>query len=277
VRRVRRAAALALPALALASALTAGGWLAWRTLVAGDVLRVREVRVTGTDRAAVAEVLELSPARPGDHLLGVDTAAVAAAVSRHPWVARAEVTRRWPPALEIAVVERRPVALIELAGLYLVDANGEPFKRAAPGDGLDLPLVTGIGREDWEERRDEAVPLLAGALGVLSAWSERRLDARKAVSEIHVDAADGATVWTVDGTEVRLGDDRPDARFGPPAPHRLDAKLERLERVLEALAAEGQKATVIHLDDRRHPQRVAVRLAGGGGGGGPDQRSALAR
>jgi cell division protein FtsQ len=167
------------------------------------------------------------------------------------------------------------VALVELAGLYLVDANGEPFKRAAPGDGLDLPLVTGIGREDWEERRDEAVRLLAGALGVLSAWSERRVDARK-ISEIHVDAADGATVWTVDGTEVRLGDDRPDARFGPPAPHRLDAKLERLERVLEALAAEGQKATVIHLDDRRHPQRVAVRLVGGGGGG-PDQRSALAR
>ncbi len=39
------------------------------------------------------------------------------------------------------------------AACTCVDANGEVFKRAVPGDGLDLPVVTGIGREAWVERR----------------------------------------------------------------------------------------------------------------------------
>ncbi len=35
----------------------------------------------------------------------------------------------------------------------------------------------------------------------------------------------------------------------------------------DALEAEGQKAEVLHLDNRRRPDWVAVRLAGAAGGG----------
>jgi cell division protein FtsQ len=53
-----------------------------------------------------------------------------------------------------------------------------------------------------------------------------------------------------------------------------------VERVLAAIRAEGRRAEVLHLDNRRRPEWVAVRLAGrrgdsdgrssaGGGGGGP--------
>ena len=60
-----------------------------------------------------------------------------------------------------------------------------------------------------------------------------------------------ATLWAGDeGLEVRLGQGE------------LADKLDRLERVLAAVAADGQRAEVLHLDNRRRPDWVAVRLAG---------------
>ncbi len=265
-RRLARALGLALPAIVAVLALGGAGFLAWRVGFAGDLLRVKELRFEGLHRATAAELAELSPAHVGDHLLFIDPGAMEAALRRHPWVARAVVRRRWPPALEVTVTEREPAALVDLGGLYLVDAHGEVFKRAAPGDGLDLPLVTGIDREDWTDRRAEYEPLLAAALALLGRWSERGLGAL-AISEIHVDPDYGTTLFTADGAEVRLGQGD------------IEEKLSRLSRVLSALDAEGRRAEVLHLDNRRRPEWVAVRLAGrgGGDGGDPPGRSAPGR
>jgi cell division protein FtsQ len=238
------------PALGLAAV---AGLLAlgWHTALEGDLLRIRALRFEGLSRVSPQELLEISPVRAGDHLLRADVGAVEAALARHPWIQAVEVSRAFPPALVARVTERRAVALVDLGGLYLVDAGGEVFKRAVPGDGLDLPVVTGLDREAWVERRAEAEPLLAAALALLARWSERGLERRAPVSEIHVDAEYGTTLWAGhDGLEVRLG-------HGD-----LPEKLGRLERVLSAIDAEGQRAEVLHLDNRRRPDWVAVRLAG---------------
>ncbi len=244
----------ALAARALWPLVGAGGVLlvavlAWRLGFEGDLLRIREIRFEGLARATPEELLELSPVQRGDHLLFCDTDLVAAALRRHPWVAAVEVRRALPGALAVQVAERRAAALVDLGDLYLVDDKGEVFKRAAPGDGLDLPIVTGIAREAWVERRGEVEPLLSAALALLARWAERGLDRRAPVSEIHIDPDYGTTLWAGDdGLEVRLGQaDLPD-------------KLERMERVLAAVEAEGQRPEVLHLDNRRRPDWVAVRL-----------------
>jgi cell division protein FtsQ len=242
-------AAAGLRPLAVAAAVAAAALAAWRVGYGSGALRIREIRFEGNTRAAPAELLELSPVQRGDHLLLCDTELVAAALRRHPWVASIEVRRELPPALAVKVVERRAAALVDLGGLYLVDERGEVFKRAVPGDGLDLPVVTGISREAWVERRPDIEPLLSAALALLGRWAERGLDRRAPVSEIHIDPEYGTTLWAGDdGLEVRLG-------HGD-----LPEKLDRLERVLAALAADGQRAEVLHLDNRRRPDWVAVRV-----------------
>jgi cell division protein FtsQ len=246
-RVARRLLPSALVAVGVAAVLALG----WRAAVTGDLLRIGALRFEGLARVSPEELLEISPVRPGDHLLLADVGAVEAALGRHPWIESVEVRRAFPPALVARVTERRAAALVDLGGLYLVDDRGEVFKRAVAGDGLDLPVVTGLDREAWVERRGEAEPLLAGALALLARWSERGLERRAPVSEIHVDAEYGTTLWAGhDGLEVRLG-------HGD-----LPEKLERLERVLSAIDAEGQRAAVLHLDNRRRPDWVAVRLAG---------------
>jgi cell division protein FtsQ len=252
-----RALRATLPALGAVGALALAGLLAWHTLLAGDLLRIREIRFEGLARATPEELLELSPVQRGDHLLLSDPDVLAAALARHPWIASVEVERRPPRTLVVRVVERRAVALVDLGGLYLVDAKGEVFKRAAPGDGLDLPVITGISRDAWIDHRDEAEPLLSAALALLARWAERGLDRAEPVSEIHLDLEFGTTLFTgADGTEVRLGHGE------------LPEKLERLERVLAALAADKERAEVLHLDNRRRPDWVTVRLAGRRGDAG---------
>ncbi len=250
--RRRAAAALvrrALRPIAVVAAIATAGALAWRAGVQGDLFRIREIRFAGLSRATAEELLQISPVQRGDHILLVDTDLVAAALRRHPWVASAEVRRELPRTIAVAIVERRAAALVDLAGLYLVDDRGEVFKRAVPGDGLDLPVITGISREAWVERRSEVEPLLTAALALLARWSERGLDRRAPVSEIHIDPDSGTTLWAGDeGLEIRLG-------LGD-----LPEKLDRLERVLSAVAADGQRAEVLHLDNRRRPDWVAVRL-----------------
>jgi cell division protein FtsQ len=264
-QRLRRAAARLLRPIALAALLAGGGLLAWSHGIEGDLLRIREVRFDGLSRATADELMELSPVRRGDHLVLCDTALMEAALRRHPWIASVQVRRALPPALEVSAVERRAAAIVDLGGLYLVDATGEVFKRAVPGDGLDLPVITGIGRDAWVERRGEIEPLLQGALALLDRWAERGLDRRAPVSEIHIDAEYGTTLWAGrEGIEIRLGHGA------------LPEKLSRLEQILAALDAEGQKAEVLHLDNRRRPDWVAVRMAGvvagsSGGGGGTER------
>jgi len=248
-RTLVRLVRLATPTVLLLAALGGAGLLAWRQAVTGDLLRIREIRFHGLSRVAEDELRSLLPVRPGEHLFSVDSGAVEAALLRHPWLKSAEVRRRYPPALDVRVTERQAVALVDLGELYLVDAGGEVFKRATPGDGLDLPVVTGIDRKAFLERRAEVAPLLLGALALRAHWAEARLDAPAPISEIHVDPDYGTAVITTDGAEIRLGQ------------RDLEAKLGRLLQLLPALRAEGRGPEVIHLDNRRHPEWVAVRFA----------------
>jgi cell division protein FtsQ len=243
-------AALGLAGVALAAAAS---WGAWHYLTHGAALRIAEIRFEGLSRATPDELAALSPVRPGDNIVASDLGAMERALARHPWVRSAEVRRRLPRALDVAVVERRPVALVELGGLYLVDREGEPFKRAQPGDGLDLPLVTGLDREDYVQRRAELEPVLTGALALVESYAATPLAATAPVSEVHLDLENGITLYVgEEGTQVRLGSGD------------LPRKLARLEQALAAVAANGRKAEVVHLDNRARPSWVTVRVAGGG-------------
>jgi len=243
-----RAAGRALVALLLVALAGLGAQRGYLTLTRGPALGISGIRFLDNQKASAEELRELSPVKVGDNLLQADVDGMARALERHPWVARAEVRRRFPPALEVTVLERKAVALVDLGGLYLVDRAGQVFKRAAPGDGLDLPLVTGFTRDDYLQRRGDLEPLLQSALGLAGAWAAAGLDRRLPLAEIHLDGTEGVTVYAGEqGTQIRLGG-------GETAP-----KLQRLQTVLAALRAEGKTADVIHLDNRAHPSWVTVR------------------
>lgn len=237
--------------LFLASVVGAGYGARWavRHVVASPRFAVQTVAISPTARASRQELEILAGVQPGDHLLSVDTDDVAARVASHPWVAAVRVERQLPSELRIEVTERQAAALANLGGLYLLDLNGQPFKRATMAEAEGLPAISGIDRARYLELRDASEAAFREALALLTTYALE--STRPAISEIVIDPSNGFTLFLLDGgAEIRLG--RGDC----------SKKLARFDQILEALKAKGATARslrTVHLDGGSR-DRVAARF-----------------
>jgi len=236
----------------LAAALTAG--LVWGGVqlrawaLSSPTFQLEEARFTGLSRASRAELVRLSGLAAGQNLFAMDVGVLEKAMLQHPWVRGVEVTRHFPASVSVQVVEHSPEALVVLGDLYVLDEEGEPFKRVTPGDGLDLPLVTGVERDAYVKDPDAVRERLRGALSVARAYGALKPGRHERLSEVRVEGETLALV-TMGGQEVRLGEGD------------SEAKLSRLSRVRRELSQRGLVADVIHLDNRARPGWVAVKLS----------------
>lgn len=249
-KSVLDAALRTLAAAAVSGALSLGAWEAWNWATASEAFAVREIRFSGLVHAQEADLLARSGLQ-GGNLFRLDLARAARRMEAHPWVASASLTRRLPGEVLATIVEHRPAALVQFGGLYVLDDEGRLFKRAAPEDALDLPILTGLSREAWTERKPELQLRLFGALHLLDTWQAAGLPT-SSVSEIRLDEDDGFTLFAHDGTavqEVRLGSKE------------ISLKLKRLAQVRAALARRGERAARIDLDNPARPDQAAATLA----------------
>lgn len=156
--RRRRVAAGVVVALLVVAALGWGAWWALGRFGPG----VDEVTITGVRAIAENDVRTAVGAVEGTPLAGVDTGAVAARVAAIPGVADVDVSRSWPHTLDVAVVERMPVAVVDAPdGPRLVDATGLAY-RTLPAQPPRLPKLV-------LPRVAPGDPVTAAALAVVEA------------------------------------------------------------------------------------------------------------
>ncbi len=236
----------------LATLLTVG--LVWGGVevrawaLASPSFQLRQVSFTGLARASRAELVRLSGLAAGQNLFALDVGALERAMHQHPWVREVEVSRHFPAAVAVRVVEHAPAAMVVLGELYVLDEVGEPFKRVTPGDGLDLPLVTGVEREEYVKDEAGVRARLRAALEVVRAYGALQPGRHERLSEVRLEG-EALVLVTMAGQQVRLGEGE------------AEAKLSRLERVRRELSSRGLAAEVIHLDNRARPGWVAVKLS----------------
>jgi cell division protein FtsQ len=148
-------------------------------------------------------------------MIDVDESGAARRVEALPWVARAQVSRRWPATVRISVTERRAVAVtrVDGGGWALLDATARVLEIVpnAPGG---VTVIEGLGPASPPGTE---LSTAHGALSVVSA-SSPALAARTA-----------AVVAVQGGIEVRLNP-RGTVRLGPA--DNLEAKLIAVETVL---------------------------------------------
>ncbi|MBS2033279.1 MAG: FtsQ-type POTRA domain-containing protein [Deltaproteobacteria bacterium] len=249
-------AILAVAALgAVGTALAFGGQLGWRWLTTSPTFAIHTIELRGNRHAASDELVRLSGLVPGGNLFAADVDAAEAALQGEPWIKAVEVRRKLPDSISIRVTEREPALLVALDKLYVADVDGTLFKRAQAGDSLDLPVVTGLPRQQFQEQRAAGEAKLREVLDVLAGYRGRALDGRYRIQEINLDADEGLSLQLApigSPTElqtVKLGE----------AP--FDDKLEKLATLWLEFQRRGVKAQVVHLENRTRPNWVAVKLA----------------
>jgi cell division protein FtsQ len=246
-RLVRLSQALSVvPVLVLLAGTVVGGRYGHRWLTHTPRLGARTLEVTGNSHASREEVLGAAHLTIGSNVLAVDLERAARQIERLPWVARATVTRQLPSTLRVAVEERSPAALVAVGGLYLASADGTLFKRAEPGDPVDLPVVTGLARASFRERPDGAREQVRDALALMGDLESAQLGSSARLQEVHRDETGDLSVM-LGGTYIWLGR----------GPYR--SKLSRLRVVMAELRRHGLEASEVHLESDRHPERVTVR------------------
>lgn len=231
-------------------ALLAAAGFAIFTVISSPRLAVRTVEIVGHQRADRDTLLAYGGLRIGQSIFEMSLDEAARNLRRHPWVADATVTRAFPDRVVVRVEEQEPAALVSLGGLYLANGSGELFKRWVSSDPRDLPLITGLRREDVGV--DDGVVTARIVEGIeiardLGEWQ----DSIGSVEELHFDAALGwsAVVRRTEGhtTRITLG----------PVPH------DRIPLAAQTLSELGRRellATVVRVDGRKRPGRVHVSL-----------------
>ena len=181
------------PVLVLALVLVLAVVLGWLVYFS-SLLSVKGVDVQGVQQLSADQIRTAAAVPEGDALATVDLDRIRTRVEALAPVKSADVSREWPDQVLITVVERTPVAVVEIAGkLQGMDADGVVFRsydQAPP----DLPRVeTGSGTGSDALR--EAALVVAALPTDLAATVD------------HVEAAtiDEITLELRDGRLVRWG------------------------------------------------------------------------
>jgi len=153
-------------ALSLVAALFAGGYVrAWtNTLDAGAAavsnyagFGISKLHLTGQNRTAPQTILAVLNFKPGQSIFDADVQMARARLTRLPWVASAEVTRRYPDSISVSIVEKQPFALWQSPkGLFVIERSGAVITGTTFEAFAKLPLFIG-GRPDGADALVEAI------------------------------------------------------------------------------------------------------------------------
>lgn len=179
--------------VAVVLVLAAVGTAVWLVLFSAG-MQVHAVRVTGNELLSDSDVRRVADVRSGEQLALVDLDRARRRVGSLAEVASVEVTRQWPDAVEVRVVEREAVAVVELGGrLRGLDADGVVFREydaVPPGMPRVRPSVA-AGRDALEE--------VASVVSALPADLAARVD------HVTVETIDQITLVLRDGRQVLWG------------------------------------------------------------------------
>jgi cell division protein FtsQ len=108
----------------------------------------KEIKVDGIERVPRAELLVQGHLRFDKNILSINLPLVRKRLLAHPWIAEARVRRQFPDTIIVSVREHQSLAVLEMGERFLINTEGEIFKKFTPDDPQKLPLVSGLAYAD---------------------------------------------------------------------------------------------------------------------------------
>ena len=210
---------------------------AYRAVSSITFFRLRNIEVSSAKHLTQNEILALVGVEAGQDMARMNLKRMGEQLAQSPWVDTVRIHRYFPDRLSIAILEREPLALVNMGFIYYLDKKGTVFKVLNQGDKLDYPVVTGFSEEEMNSNpagTREALKTTCELLGILR---EKGAFILADVSEIHYDKGYGFTLFTASGAlpvKVGSGD--------------FAAKLDRFARIYRDLMAQRTSLQYIDLD-----------------------------
>ena len=229
-----------------AASIVLAAMIVYKKMLQCPYLMVKKIAVAGCVRHRPDQIIAMAGINHEINLLAINLKSMCRQLEQSPWIERAQVTRTFPDKLTISICERKPVALINIDQLYLVDEKGTIFTRAEGEDRLALPILTGMSREDVMSRKQAITPLINQALTLMHNLEQEGI-ALSTVSEIHLDPILGLTLFTTPGAvQIEMG-------FTP-----FETKCKRLCAVVEDLK---KRNLVPHIIDLTYRHKAFIKLS----------------
>lgn len=113
---------------------------------------ISEIHITGNRRTPYRQVLEVLGMKPGQSIFSADLWSSQNRLARLEWISSAEIHRRYPDAIYVTLVEKRPFALWQPpadakgeAPITVVERNGKPITSHDVEKFRRLPKLVGAG------------------------------------------------------------------------------------------------------------------------------------
>ena len=206
---------------------------AYGYLLSTPYFEIKEISVRGLKELTEQDVLTQAAMTPRQNLLSVNVDALAGRISANPWVKNIHVGRELPDRIVLEIKERNPVALVKQSnGLYLMDNEGNVFKKLDKNDEVDLPILTGVDIKEKEKSR-----LLLSTLNLLQTMSaSNRYSYLGTIAEVNVKDVVGVSLLTDTGLYLKLGTDN------------YEKKLNKLSVVMADLEKRGMRKGYLFVD-----------------------------
>lgn len=220
---------------------------AWFYVMTTPYFRISRINIEGNGEATKESILQAAAIDGGANIFSVNLGDVGRRIEAIPWVKKVSLARVFPDELHIKIVERRPVALINLGRFYYFDEEGNIFALANNTIGWDYPVFSGIDKGNLLDGDETTIALIDEGIGLLSLLkkSEREISLEN-IAELRLDANRGITLYM--------------ARGGPPV-HlgrgNYELKLDHSERVFADLRRKGIGAAGLEVD---FDDRVIVKM-----------------
>jgi cell division protein FtsQ len=213
---------------------------------------INNIEIEGTKRLSRSVVLQQARLAPNANLLAIRPGQIERSLMTHPWIAKAEVSRRWPHNLHIRIQERDPLALVQIGEeLLYVDKHGTLFKPLSPGDPHNFPVITGLGPDQFHHPEGALPEVVTQVFHLLEVLKKNPPPLNlENISEVHADLERGFTLYA--------------NGIGAPLDLGLTDHVEKLQKFAKlwpVLVQKGLLARVVHIN-LNYPRRALVTLKG---------------
>ncbi|OQY13907.1 MAG: hypothetical protein B6I31_00160 [Desulfobacteraceae bacterium 4572_19] len=159
----------------------------------------KSIKIVGIKKLSENNVMDHAQIHTGMNILSRDLGMLRKRLISHPWIKKAEISRDLPGTLNISIKEEQPLAVIDLGEEFLMNKQGEIFKKKSMLDSKyitkHLPTIHGLKLKDIIHTNEKPSLQYSSVMNILNMGSKAdTILPNSTVDTIMVDRETGLTL-----------------------------------------------------------------------------------